>query len=91
MTRAQLRARLTGILRRFLPDFDPAAVAAGASLRKTLAADSMDVLNLVVAIQAELGVDIPEADYAKIDTLDGCLDYLVAAIAARAAGGARPA
>ena len=48
-----------------------------------LAADSMDVLNLVVAIHDELGVDIPEADYGKIDTLDGCLDYLAAAIAAR--------
>ena len=48
-----------------------------------LAADSMDVLNLVVAIHDELGVDIPEADYGKIDTLDDCLDYLATAIATR--------
>jgi acyl carrier protein len=91
MTRAQIRAKVTGILRRFLPDFDAAALAPDASLRKALAADSMDVLNLVVAIHDELGVDIPEADYGKIDTLDGCLDYLAAALAARHATGARPA
>lgn len=83
MTRTQLRAKLTAILRRFLPDFDPKALEPDASLRKALAADSMDVLNFVVAIHDELGIDIPEADYAKIDTLDDCLDYLAAAIAAR--------
>jgi len=83
MTRTQIRAKLTAILRRFLPDFDPKALEPGASLRKVLAADSMDVLNFVVAIHDELGIDIPEADYPKIDTLDDCLDYLGAAIAAR--------
>ena len=84
-TRTQIRARLTAILRRFLPDFDPKGLAPDASLRTVLAADSMDVLNLVVAIHDELGVDIPEADYPKIDTRDDCLDYLGAAIAAREA------
>jgi len=83
LTRPQIRAKVTAILRRFVPDFDPKAVTPDASLRQALAADSMDVLNLVVAIHDELGVDIPEADYAKIDTLDGCLDYLAAALAAR--------
>jgi acyl carrier protein len=83
MTRTQIWARLTAILRRFLPDFDTKALAPDASLRKALAADSMDVLNFVVAIHDELGIDIPEADYPKIDTLDDCLDYLGAAIAVR--------
>lgn len=83
LTRPQIRAKVTAILRRFVPDFDPKAVKPDASLRQVLAADSMDVLNLVVAIHDELGVDIPEADYAKIDTLEGCLDYLAAALAAR--------
>jgi acyl carrier protein len=90
VTRAQLRAKLVAILRRFVPEFDPRALAPEASLRKALAADSMDILNLVVAIHDELGVDIPEDDYPKIDTLDGCLDYLAAAIAARQTGNARP-
>ena len=85
LTRTQLRAKLTAILRRFVPDFDPKALAPDASLRKALAADSMDMLNLVVAIHDELGVDIPEEDYPKIDTLDDCLAYLSASIAARAA------
>ena len=83
MTRDQLRAKVAAILRRFLPDFDIEALKPDASLRQALAADSMDMLNLVVGIHDELGIDIPEADYRKIDTLDDCLDYLAAAIAAR--------
>jgi len=90
ITRAQLRAKLTAILRGFVPDFDPKTLKPDASLRQALAADSMDVLNLVVAIHDQLGVDIPEEDYGKIDTLDGCLDYLAAAIAAHPAGRPRP-
>jgi acyl carrier protein len=90
LTRAQIRAKVTAILRRFVPDFDPKALEPEASLRQALAADSMDVLNLVMAIHDELGIDIPEADYGKIDTLDGCLDYLATAIAAREGGRRSP-
>jgi acyl carrier protein len=86
MTRRALRAKVTAILRRFLPDFDFKALKPDASLRQTLAADSMEMLNLVVAIHDELGIDIPEADYGKLDKLDDCLDYLAAAIAARETG-----
>jgi acyl carrier protein len=84
------RVQITAILRRFVPDFDPRTLKPDASLRQALAADSMDVLNLVVAIHDELGVDIPEADYGKIDTLDGCLDYLAAPIATREGGRRSP-
>jgi acyl carrier protein len=83
MTRTQIRARVMAILHRFLPEFDFEALKPDADLRQALAADSMDVLNLIVGIHDELGIDIPEEDYGKIDTLDNCLDYLGAAIAAR--------
>jgi acyl carrier protein len=43
----------------------------------------MDVLNFVAALHEELGIDVPEQDYPKIDTLEGCIDHIAAAIAAR--------
>ena len=85
MTREEISKTVTDILRRLAPDFDFAALKPDASLRKALAADSMDMLNFVVALHDELGVDIPEEDYPKIDTLGECVDYLAAAIAACAA------
>jgi acyl carrier protein len=83
MTRKKIREGVKTILRRLVPDADIDALAPDASLREQLAADSMDLLNFVVALHDELGVDVPELDYRKIDTLDGCVDYLAAAIAAR--------
>jgi len=83
MTREKIREALKAVLRRLVPDVDFDALAPEASLREQLAADSMDLLNFVVALHDELGVDVPEQDYRKIDTLDGCVEYLAAAIAAR--------
>ena len=85
MTREQIRAKVKDILARLVPDADFEALAPDANLRETLEADSMDLLNFVVALHDELGVDVPELDYRKIDTLDRCLDYLAAAIGAREA------
>jgi acyl carrier protein len=36
----------------------------------------MDMLNWVVGIHEQLAVDIPEADYPQLATLNGCVAYL---------------
>jgi acyl carrier protein len=48
-------------------------------LREQLDIDSMDFLNFVIALHKELGVGLPEKDYPKLATLDGCVDYLASA------------
>lgn len=53
------------------PNLDPAA-----DMREALDLDSMDMLNLLTAIHARLGVNIPDADQGKLTTLKGALDYL---------------
>jgi acyl carrier protein len=58
------------------PEADLAAVDGTRDLREQLDLDSMDFLNLVIALHQRLGVDIPEADYAELVTLDGALRYL---------------
>jgi acyl carrier protein len=82
MTRAEIHEQVIGILRRLMPGVDTGALPRDASLRGTLAADSMDILNFVTALHDELGVDVPERDYPLLDTLQGCVDYVAAATAA---------
>jgi acyl carrier protein len=82
MTRAQIEGQVIGILRRLMSGVDTTALPQDASLRATLAADSMDILNFVTALHEELGVDVPERDYPLLDTLRGCVDYVAAATAA---------
>jgi len=36
----------------------------------------MDVLNFMIALHKELKIEIPEADYSKLLTLDDCTEYL---------------
>jgi len=47
-----------------------------ADLREQIDLDSMDILNLMIAIHEATGVDIPEADYPKLTTLNACAAYL---------------
>ena len=49
------------------------------ALREQLDLDSMDFLNFATALHEELQVEIAEADYPKLMTLAGCIDYLAAA------------
>jgi acyl carrier protein len=45
-------------------------------LREQLDLDSMDFLNVVIALHEALGVDIPEADYPRLFTMNGAIGYL---------------
>jgi acyl carrier protein len=38
----------------------------------------VDFLNFVIGLHKELNVDIPDADVAKLTTLNGCVAYLLA-------------
>lgn len=58
------------------PEADFAKVDPGRSLREQLDLDSFDFLNLLIALQGRVGVDVPEADYRLVDSLDGLVDYL---------------
>jgi acyl carrier protein len=83
VTRDELQAVVVGALKKLAPEADPATLDPDASLREELDLDSMDVLNLAIALHDALGVEIPETDYGKIASLRGCVDYLEAALSAR--------
>jgi acyl carrier protein len=76
MTADDLRKTIVDALLRIAPEIDPTSIAPGASFRDQLDLDSMDFLNFVLALHDRLGVDIPEIDYPRLDTLDGAVAYL---------------
>ena len=87
MTRDELVAVIRSILGGIAPEVDLAAVKPDADLRDELDIDSMDFLRFVVALHDRLGVDVPEADYPRIRTLETCLAYVAGRVApARASG-----
>ncbi len=58
------------------PELDVDALDAAADLRDTADLDSVDFLNLVVALHERTGVQIPEADYGALTSLDAIAGYL---------------
>ncbi|MEX2146875.1 MAG: acyl carrier protein [Candidatus Rokuibacteriota bacterium] len=76
MTRDELRATVLAVLGDIAPEADLHALAGDVPLREQLDLDSMDLLNVAVGLHAALGIDIPESDYSRVATLDGCIAYL---------------
>ena len=73
-----VREAVAKTLRGIAPEANIDLIQPSASLREQLDLDSFDFLQLLIALQASLGVDIPEADYGRVDSLDALLAYLQA-------------
>lgn len=78
MTRDELRATVLRVLGEIAPEADLASLKPDVAFRDQLDLDSMDNLSFMIGLHAALGVEIPEADYPKLGTLDASLDYLIA-------------
>lgn len=75
-TREQIKTAIFDILGAIAPEADLDAIAPDKPLRDQLDIDSYDFLNVVIHLHETLGVDIPEADYGKLATLNSTIDYL---------------
>jgi acyl carrier protein len=80
MNRETLRSVLLETLASIAPDCEPDAIDPAADLREEMDLDSMDMSNLLIALQERLDLEIPELDAPRLTTLDGALDYLAAAL-----------
>jgi acyl carrier protein len=78
VTRDALRDAVLRALGAIAPEADLASLKPDVPFRDQLDLDSMDLLNFVVGVHEALRVDIPEADYPKLATLDACVEYLAA-------------
>jgi len=79
VTKDEIRTVVLRSLGEIAPEADPATIKPDVGFRDQLDLDSMDFLNFVIALHQALGVDIPEADYPRLATLDGCVEYLAQA------------
>jgi acyl carrier protein len=78
VTRDEILRAVRAALGDIAPEADLGRLAPGAELREELDLDSMDFLRFVQRVAEATRVEVPEADYAKLATLDGCVAYLAA-------------
>jgi acyl carrier protein len=74
MNADEIRKVALAELRRIAPELED--VQRAKPLRDQVDLDSMDWLNFLVALNERLKIEIPEADYRKLGTLDQIVDYL---------------
>ncbi|MBP5998359.1 MAG: acyl carrier protein [Azonexus sp.] len=80
MTQDELRKVVLATLLSIAPEVEADELRADKPLRNQVDLDSMDWLNFLLGLHEKLAVDIPEADYAKLVTLNDVLAYLGAKV-----------
>ena len=75
--RNEIVSRVTGIVVKQL-DVDAGEVEPKHSFVDDLGADSLDIVELVMAMEEEFGFDIPDEEAENIRTVGNAIDYITA-------------
>lgn len=80
MNKTEIKDVIFKILGQIAPEANLDELRSDDNIQKTLDIDSFDSLTFFTGINEELGVDIPEADYGQLATLEGIVSYLSARV-----------
>ncbi len=76
MNESDIKSAIFAGLRQIAPESDPSSLRPDQKIRETLDIDSFDFLSFLIGLHEKLGIEIPEADYGKLTTLDEMVRYL---------------
>ena len=76
MNADDIRTVAIATLKNIAPEVEADELRGDRPLRKQVDLDSMDWLNVIVGFHERFGIDIPEADYAKLVTIDAIATYV---------------
>jgi acyl carrier protein len=77
MNAEEVRQVLLDILSRIVPDEDLSSLQDSVPFREQIELDSMDFLDIVMELRKQYRIQIPEEDYANMNTMGGAVNYLV--------------
>ena len=77
MSKEELLEKVTEIVIDQLGYVDKKQITPTTSIVDDLAADSLDCIELVMALEEEFGISIPERDAESLKTINDVVDYLV--------------
>ena len=76
MTEDQVKQIVIDIINEIAPDEDTSDLKGAINLREQMNLDSMDFLDIVMELRKQHGIEVPEADYPELASLDSCANYL---------------
>ncbi|MDO9207794.1 MAG: phosphopantetheine-binding protein [Sulfuricurvum sp.] len=75
MTQEQIKTAIIEQILEIAPDIDEADILPDKNIQRSLEIDSFDFLKILTALNEVVGVEVPESDYAKVDTLEHMCEY----------------
>ncbi|MEO0509371.1 MAG: phosphopantetheine-binding protein [Verrucomicrobiota bacterium] len=76
MTENEVKQIVIDIINEIAPDEDTSDLKSEVALRDQMDLDSMDFLDIVMELRKQHGIEVPEADYPELASLDSCANYL---------------
>jgi len=76
MAPEEIRTAIVDILEDIAPDEDLSSLADDVSFREQLELDSMDFLDIVMELRKRYRVQVPEEDYAELNSMQSTVAYL---------------
>ena len=76
MTKDNCKKLVIDIISDIAPDEDLTGIKPEIRLRDQLQLDSMDFLDIVMELRKRHGIEVPEADYGQLASLESCAEYL---------------
>ena len=76
MTEDQVKQIVIDIINEIAPDEDTSNLKSEVALREQMDLDSMDFLDIVMELRKQHGIEVPEADYPQLASLESCATYL---------------
>jgi acyl carrier protein len=81
MAPGDIRRVILNILERIAPDEDLSNLDDARPFREQMELDSMDFLDIVMELRKQYRIQIPEADYPQLATMDSTVAYLTPLLA----------
>ena len=75
MTKEEIKKKIIEQIYEIAPEHEGETIPEDENIQRSLEIDSFDFLNLLTALNDELGVEVPESDYGEVDTLNNMADY----------------
>jgi len=76
MTNDEIKQVVIDIIADVAPDEDVTNIKPDVRLRDQLELDSMDFLDIVMELRKRHNIEVPEAEYPELASLDSCAAYL---------------
>jgi acyl carrier protein len=78
MTRQEIEHKVKGALISVAPELESMPLEPDLPLRDQVEIDSMDFLRFIMELHTQLGIEVPEADYPRLASLAGAVNYVAA-------------